>query len=104
MQLPDNDEIREVIFYGCSFGPLDYSYYSFLLRKYGIESLKTKFVFLYSNYESDPDKNEKNRDRLKTNVENTIKRFLSDSKSQYNYQFLADNGTIVIEELESFKN
>lgn len=104
IQLPDNDEIREVIFYGCSFGPLDYSYYSFLFRKYGMESLKTKFVFLYSNYESDPDKNEKNRDRLISNIENTIKRFLSDSRSQYNYQFLADNRTIVIEELESFKN
>lgn len=99
-ELPPGSDIRNVYFYGCSLGMLDYSYYSFIFRKYGLGTSESKFVFLYSNYEKTYAKNKANFTKYSNNIEQVVARYCKDNKMPFDFMYLFNDGKIQIKELE----
>lgn len=98
-ELPPASDIRNIYFYGCSLGMLDYSYYSFIFKKYGLGISKSKFVFLYSNYEKTDAKNKANFTKYSNNIEQVVVRYCKENKTLFDFMYLFNDGKIQIKEL-----
>ena len=97
--LPPASDIRNVYFYGCSLGMLDYSYYSFVLKKYDLGVSNTNFVFLYSNFEKTETKNKANYNKYIDNIRKVIMRYCKDNKKDFDFNYLYNDGKLQIKEL-----
>lgn len=103
VEIPDSNQIDEVIYYGCSLGMLDYSYYSFIFQKYNLGESKTKFVFLYSNYCKTNEENENNRRKYVDSIKNLILRYLEEYDKEFGLEYLFSDSIVSIKELNLYK-
>lgn len=103
LTLPAPKTIRDVIFYGCSLGEQDYSYFSFIFDKYGLGTSDVRFIFLYSNFESEKAKNEKNKEKYVNSVKSLVDYYIQKNKSGQTITNLFSDRKIIIDELIHFK-
>lgn len=94
MMLPSNQDIKSVVFYGCSFSIQDWNYYRLLFRKYELEKQRVIFKFLYSDYCDDKKSNDDNRNKYYYNCSNIVNLYLSEINSLLSFDDLYSLGTI----------
>ena len=94
MKLPNNDNIKSVIFYGCSFSKQDWNYYKLLFRKYELEKQKVVFKFLYSDYCSNKKDNDDNRNKYYDGCSSAVNSYLNEINSSLSFDDLYSLGSI----------
>lgn len=103
VEIPDSNQINQVVYYGCSLGMLDYSYYSFIFKKYRLGESKTKFVFLYSDFCKTKEENETIRRKYIDSIKSLIMRYLNEGHKEFDLEYLFSDSIVSIIELNSYK-
>jgi hypothetical protein len=94
IKLPSNENVKSVIFYGCSFSKQDWNYYKLIFKKYGLENQKVVFKFLYSDYSLSPIDNEKNRTKYRCSCTEVVNSYLQENNSSFNFEDLYNLGCV----------
>lgn len=103
LNLP-KDNIRNVLFYGCSFSTQDFEYYDYLFKLYKLGEGDTTFTFLYSDFSRTEKENEENRKKYISKCGETIKKHLLCNNKSLNFNNLYCEGKIVFMSLDKFKS
>lgn len=97
LRLPEKENIKEIIFYGCSFSTQDYNYYQLIFKKFELEKPKIIFKFLYSNFGETEEENNKNKDKYYEKMSEAVNQYLEKTKSNINLADLYNDGYIKFE-------
>lgn len=78
MNLPDKENVKSVMFYGCSFSKQDWSYFKMLFEYYELGSDNRIFKFFYSDYSTNQSENDNNRTKYYDSCVDVVEAYFED--------------------------
>ena len=101
LKLPPKEDIKSIMFYGCSFSEQDWNYYKLIFKRYelGINS-NLVLKFLYSIFGSNEIEKENNKDKYFRACESVVNSYLKDNHLNNSFVELCGTGEIEFSPIE----
>lgn len=94
MNLPSKENIKNIMFYGCSFSKQDWTYFKMLFDRYELGRGNIVFKFLFSDYSTNQLENEKNRRKYYDSCVEVVESYFNDNGINKKFNELYSTGEI----------